>query len=585
MKISVLGMPGPVIRPSFLSGTAALALAVSSPAFAQDVLLESPDGSMSISGALVGLDDEFYTVEGQLGVIRVPRSAVDCSGDACPVVVEEPAPVVATREIVLHSVDDETRISGELVDVDDTHYVIRNPLGEFRIKLDGVICEGAACPVIEIIKTEFAFHVPSAKVGDMMVDLLRDYSEDAGYTFSSTADGDTSQSVQLFSGEEQELVAEIDLTVSGPDQAATALSDRSVDVVFYNQLQIDTRLASIDGLDTVLRNVLAYDGEVIVGNEDNPVRDLSLAEIGQIATQNLTSWQGLGGGDFPISVHMLEDGFGAPRWLNGTIAASTLGVVTHETEEQVIEAVNADRNAIGVVHQTTAARDNAKMLAVRDVCGLTAVPTQFGLRTEHYPFTQPISSYARVDSAAPFVLSFLEWTQTPLASSAVSEWGYTGASLQRTRIEDMGNAVIHAAASEPDFDGAEFSNMMRELRTADRLSMTFTFISGSTVLDDGSAQRVRNLAQRIREAQFGGHDVLLVGFADNTGPAGPNSALSLRRAEAVRSALAQEFNPSELEQLSLISMGFGEQMPVQCNETDLGRANNRRVEVWVRRQG
>jgi len=571
-----------------VAGVVAGLLTFAAPAFAQSentVLLQSDDGSVSISGILVNADVEFFTINGQLGVMQVPRNGVECIGQACPSLEVAAPTVLENRAVSLNSKDDETRISGDLVNVEGDFYVLRNALGEFRIAIDNVTCVGQACPVTEVFDTELAFYGATSKVNNLLVDLLRDYTTQMGQSLEFKVKDDATQSVQIFSGEDKELVADINLVVQDPVNALTALSDRTADVLVYDEESIDSNLDAVSGLGALLENPLAYDGQVIVAHSDNPIRDLSLAEIDQIWKGDISSWRTLGAGNFPISIHMVEDAVGSSGWLYGLQASTTQGAIIHKTEGQVIEAVKADRNAIGLVHQASASKEHSKMLAVRKACGLTAEPTPFGLGSEHYPFTQPLKTYGRGDSIHPFAQSFLEWTLTDAATPSVSRWGYTSAGLQRTKIQDMGVAVVHTAAFEPDFDGREFSTMMRELRTADRLSITFTFLTGSTVLDGTSIEAAKDLANRLKSDEFDGQEVLLVGFADNTGPAAPNSALSLRRAQTVREALAQEFDAATLDQFNLIDMGFGEQMPIDCNSTDSGRANNRRVEVWVRAQG
>jgi phosphate transport system substrate-binding protein len=565
----------------------AVILAMSLPAFAQSqpiVTLDSPTGSISITGELIAFDEENFTIKGTLGLMTVPRNAVQCTGAGCPVVPIIPEVVATTRQVVLNSIDDETRISGELLAVEEGHYVIRNALGEFRVAAGNVSCEGPACPVIDTYKPEFTIFASSPRISTMLADLLVGYAEETGQTFESKANDETTRSVQIFSSDDSELVADISLVIRSPQDAVGALSDRSAEVLVYEQQQIDTLLASAAGLNDLLQSPLAFDGQVIVGHRDNPVRDLSLVEISRIWDRDITSWRSLGAGEAPITIHMAEEGGDTAGWLTGLSASSTSAVITHSTEAQVVEAVKANRNALGLVHRTVADQSNAKMLAVRKACGLTAEPTQFGIRTQHYPFTQPIYSYARGTGAHPFAQSFLEWTQTAAAATNITKWGYTAAKLQREKIQDMGVAVVHTAAVEPDFDGVEFASMMRELRSADRLSITFRFLTGSSVLDEESLLNIKDLAKRLRGNEFDGQEVLLVGFADNTGPAAPNTSLSARRAQAVQDVLAQEFDPTTLQRLNLTSMGFGEQMPVDCNDTDSGRASNRRVEVWARVQ-
>ena len=550
----------------------------------QTVTLESENKSVSITGELVEFDDETFTIRGTLGVITVPRNGVLCTGGGCP--SNEPEVVAApAREVVLASIDDETRITGELVDVEAEHYVIRNALGDFRIAIANVECLGQACPAIDAPNPSITILTAEPKFNDMLSDLLSGYAEDTDQTIQVSKIDATTQSVQILSGDGQDLVADLTLEVRNPDEAIQAFTDGSANLLIYEQHRIEGMLTGYDFPGGLIENPIAFDGQVVVGHTANPVRDLSSPEINEIWNGEITSWRSLGGGDFPITIHMVEDGLNLIGWLTGLRASSTPGVITHGSEEEVIAAVNADRNALGIVHWASAKEAKTKMLDIRRSCGLTSKPSEFGLRTMHYPYAHPVSSYGHQAGMQDFTKSFLDWTQTTAAASSVSSFGYLAAQPQRIKLEDMGVSVIHTAAVEPDFDGVEFSAMMRELRSADRLSTTFRFIPGSTVLDPLSVARIKNLAKRLSGNEFANQEILLVGFADSTGPAGNNSALSIRRAAAVRAVLETEVDDVTRENLNLVEMGFGEQMPVDCNTTETGRENNRRVEVWVRLKG
>ena len=67
------------------------------------------------------------------------------------------------------------------------------------------------------------------------------------------------------------------------------------------------------------------------------------------------------------------------------------------------------------------------------------------------------------------------------------------------------------------------------------------------------------------------------GHTDDTGSAQYNQALSERRAVAV----GQYLQSRSVDPRRLLVIGYGETRPVAPNETDLGRAANRRVEVRV----
>ena len=72
--------------------------------------------------------------------------------------------------------------------------------------------------------------------------------------------------------------------------------------------------------------------------------------------------------------------------------------------------------------------------------------------------------------------------------------------------------------------------------------------------------------------------VAIVGHTDSTGTAAVNNPLSVERATSVRDYLVARGVPAVQVQTS----GRGEAEPVATNDTDAGRARNRRVEIYLR---
>ena len=74
-------------------------------------------------------------------------------------------------------------------------------------------------------------------------------------------------------------------------------------------------------------------------------------------------------------------------------------------------------------------------------------------------------------------------------------------------------------------------------------------------------------------------ELVVVGHTDNVGSLDHNMALSKQRAAAVAAALVQDYGiPAQ----RLTSWGIGYLSPVASNQTDDGRALNRRVELVER---
>lgn len=103
-----------------------------------------------------------------------------------------------------------------------------------------------------------------------------------------------------------------------------------------------------------------------------------------------------------------------------------------------------------------------------------------------------------------------------------------------------------------------------------------TFLTGSADLDARASRTINALAAVLRRCLDGSTlKVELGGHTDSRGPEDSNLALSQLRADAVRSALTVRGIP----EASITAVGYGEGLPIADNETEEGRAANRRTSI------
>jgi outer membrane protein OmpA-like peptidoglycan-associated protein len=106
------------------------------------------------------------------------------------------------------------------------------------------------------------------------------------------------------------------------------------------------------------------------------------------------------------------------------------------------------------------------------------------------------------------------------------------------------------------------------------------FELNAAVIEQRSFGMLTEVAE-VLNAHPGVRRVEVRGHTDNTGTAGFNMILSQQRAEAVRAYLIQ----AGVDHSRLVAKGYGANEPVDTNDTEQGRARNRRVEfVIVERQ-
>ena len=101
-------------------------------------------------------------------------------------------------------------------------------------------------------------------------------------------------------------------------------------------------------------------------------------------------------------------------------------------------------------------------------------------------------------------------------------------------------------------------------------SVNFDFDSASL-----TAAATATLDRAATTLKATGTKVRVAGHTDSKGDAGYNMGLSERRAASVKRYLADRGVSG------ISSKGYGDSKPVASNDTDAGRAENRRADIWV----
>lgn len=101
------------------------------------------------------------------------------------------------------------------------------------------------------------------------------------------------------------------------------------------------------------------------------------------------------------------------------------------------------------------------------------------------------------------------------------------------------------------------------------------FETGKSTLKPESAEQLKNIAAIM--AAYPKVNIKLGGYTDNTGDSKANMQLSQARAESVMAELVK----SGVAANRLAAEGYGDQHPVASNDTEEGRAKNRRIDLRV----
>jgi chemotaxis protein MotB len=149
--------------------------------------------------------------------------------------------------------------------------------------------------------------------------------------------------------------------------------------------------------------------------------------------------------------------------------------------------------------------------------------------------------------------------------------------VAKNEIYQRLDAQIQPAASSPKEQLEQLQNLVR-LTLADSL----LFPSGSAQLSESGKAALARLAPALKD--LSNQRIVVKGFSDDSPVGMPlmqriisNVELSKARAAAVQGFLAVQGVPQDIIFIS----GLGESHPVASNDTEQGRALNRRVEIDV----
>jgi phosphate transport system substrate-binding protein len=206
------------------------------------------------------------------------------------------------------------------------------------------------------------------------------------------------------------------------------------------------------------------------------------------------------------------------------------------------------------------------------------------VKTEEYPLSRRLFLYTTSQAASPRAKALLDYTLSDAAQPTILTNGFIDQDFDYLHFRDQPYRIAFAFSEETDeFNLDSLKQLVTLIGEARRMSATYRFEKNEYQLDLKARQDAGRLARYLEKPEMRGKDVLLIGFADSSGPFETNLAVSLARAETVRSAVLAA-GGNKIDPRRIIAKASGETLPVDCNTTPEGRAKNRRVEVWVRDQ-
>jgi phosphate transport system substrate-binding protein len=574
------------------------------------------------------------------GLILVCATCLACFRGSAPAVAQSPVGLTVT--ICSKNDPKYQPQTGILVRLDEQYYIVHTSAGEMHFKRgdfencqrasssDAPACpagqvagaNGCTCPASQTMRNgrcvapspvvvvaepdrlprclnyEDITVQGSSTVGlGVMPSLIQGFANINGFEVVRSADDKNNLRLyQLRAANPSGRCFRISVRSTGSETAKDGITDKVAQIGMssrdYTEGEIRV-LANAAKLEAYERNqiehVVALDAISVVVNRSNPVEAIGLCQIAQVFAGRIRDWRQLGGRPGPINLHVRTGTSGTfESFENLVMKTCGLELATapsHGTYPDLLRAVAADEASIGFA-PATLVTDSTRSLRLKGSCGIEQAVASFNVKTEDYPLARrlyvftpfPLEGYARqfesfmvADDRADDLLS------SPSAADGSREEaeGQTFDQKIEAMSDDHANSLN---VPETKADRGSLQRFRDLSARGQRLSITYRFSLGSDLLDTKARQDVRRLARYLQNARTR-PTVVLAGFTDDLGSVSANVELAARRAEAVRRELLAVAPTDHARNIR--AEGFGKILPVTCNDTELGRAKNRRVEVLL----
>ena len=245
----------------------------------------------------------------------------------------------------------------------------------------------------------------------------------AAVTGTVATDGSTSMEKVIGALSESFMANNADATVTynptGSGSGITAVQEGTCDIGLSSRALKDEEKAA--GLK---ETVLAYDGIAIIVHPDNPVSDLTIEQIAQLYTGEITNWKDVGGNDAEVVLIGREaasgtrDGFES---ITGTKEKCQYRQELTSTGD-VITAVSQNPDAIGYA-SLASIKDSVKAL---NVDGVT--PGEGTVKDGSYKVQRPfVLVTAEGKALTPVAQAFFDYATSSDAAAIIAKAGAVAA--------------------------------------------------------------------------------------------------------------------------------------------------------------
>jgi phosphate transport system substrate-binding protein len=171
---------------------------------------------------------------------------------------------------------------------------------------------------------------------------------------------------------------------------------------------------------------VALDGLSVYVNAENPLKELTVAQVGDIFTGKIKNWKEVGGADAPITLYSRENSSGTYEFFKENVLKGSDFAASAQTmpgTAAILQAVSKDKGGIG--YGGAAYGAGAKHIGIKKDDSTPAVePTEENVVGQKYPIWRYLYVYVNPALDKGDIAAYLTWIRSDDGQKVVKDVGY-----------------------------------------------------------------------------------------------------------------------------------------------------------------
>jgi phosphate transport system substrate-binding protein len=489
-----------------------------------------------------------------------------------PVLVSSLPVLVSAAPIELRHASGLVTVSGELSSFSGGMITVITSAGDVTVPAAKVTCHGSACPD-GVARTQVPQTISIA------VTSTENMSVAQSYLGANTASSSRSPRSGRAAATDQNYLSQVSFSPAAQiDQGDVVITN------IIDQNDADNRFGSLQDWtqDQAPTQLLAIKALSVVTSPGTGVDSLSLSQLAQVWSGEVTNWSQLGGIDRNITPIQSAAG----TRLHADIQTAVLTparkpaspmIFSMEGAEAILSALHTIPGAISIVPSEMAAQSTT--LGISDNCGITSVASSFSIRAGDYPLTLPTLAVYNGDHDTQVMQAAFDTAASNGPQDLFHDAGFSDHALMVLPEADKNWRVANIMSK--DLSGRQKDaaiDLIKLLHDARQLSMSFA--DGQLSQTEGAWARAHfvRLRDAINSGAMDHQEIHFIGFQSEN-----DSDKSQDAAEAILAAFTA-FAPDAANRagVQLFATGHGGLAPIGCYNNGTVADRDTRIEVWTR---